>query len=292
MLGLPRPLAHDAPAMLANVRRNAHGDADRRQRWRPAREALWRVLDQEVEPAARVAVVGAGNADDLPLKRLAERAGRVDLLDVDPDAPRYARSRLPRALRRRIVSRHLDVTDGAADRITRAVRDDTAPARPTPPITPVGPIAYDVIVGDLFYSQLLSPALSDLGVPDHRAAGALHRYGQPLTDAVVARLHASAPTGHVIHLHDPLAWSLRRPQPFPIDDALARADDDRDPAHVLAGGHRPSGCEPRTSLERLGLAVLGTTWWRWPFAPGVDYLVCATVSAGRLHAHHAGAQAP
>jgi hypothetical protein len=112
-----------------------------------------------------VAVIGAGNADDLPLKRLAERAGRVDLLDVDPDAPRYARSRLPRALRRRIATRPLDVTTGAADRITRAARDATTPVRPTPPITPVGPLAYDVIVGDLLYSQLLAPALGDLACP-------------------------------------------------------------------------------------------------------------------------------
>ena len=37
------------------------------------------------------------------------------------------------------------------------------------------------------------------------------------------------------------------------------------------------------SLERLGLAVLDTAWWRWPFTPDVDYLVCATVSVGRLH---------
>src|SRR5215208_569314 len=257
MLGLPTPLPHDAPATLANVRRNAGGEPDRRERWRSARDSLWNVLDRHVARGARVAVVGAGNADDLPLERLAQRAARIDLLDVDPDAPRYARSRLPRALRRRIATRPLDVTTGAADRITGAARDATTPVRPTPPITPVGPLAYDVIVGDLLYSQLLAPALGDLGVPDDRAAETVRRYGQPLTDAVVARLHASAPTGRVIHLHDPLAWSPRRPQPFSIEQALARAADDREPAHVLAGGHGPPGCDPRTSLERLGLAALG-----------------------------------
>ena len=53
---------------------------------------------------------------------------------------------------------------------------------------------------------------------------------------------------------------------------------------MLAGGEGPIGRDPRISLGRLGLAMLGTTWSRWPFAPGVEYLVCATVSAGRLHA--------
>ena len=269
--------------MLANVRRNARSDADRLQRWLPARDALWNVLDRHVARGARVAVVGAGNADDLPLERLAERAGRVDLLDVDPDAPRYARGRLPRRLRRRIAARHLDVTNGAADRITRAVRDGTGRLGTTPAITPVSPIAYDVIVGDLLYSQLLAPALTDLGLADDRFADTLRRYGQPLTDAVVARLHASAPTGRVIHLHDPLAWSPRHPQPFSIEQALARAGEDPEPGHVVAGGQGPIGCDPRSSLARLGLAVLETRWWRWPFTPGVDYLVCATVSAGRLH---------
>jgi len=49
----------------ANSQRNAAGGSwQRRRRSRPA---LWALLDEYVAADARVAVVGAGNADDLPL---------------------------------------------------------------------------------------------------------------------------------------------------------------------------------------------------------------------------------
>lgn len=49
------------------------------------------------------------------------------------------------------------------------------------------------------------------------------------------------------------------PQPFSISDALARAAHDPTPGHVLAGGDGPTDCDPRTSLKRLHLAVVGPT---------------------------------
>lgn len=47
------------------------------------RDALWQLLDPLLSPTARVAVLGAGNGDDLPLDRIAARARDVSLIDLD-----------------------------------------------------------------------------------------------------------------------------------------------------------------------------------------------------------------
>ena len=64
--------------------RNARAEIDRHARWAPARDALWQLLDTHMHHDTRVAIVGAGNADDLPLTQLARRAREVTLLDLDP----------------------------------------------------------------------------------------------------------------------------------------------------------------------------------------------------------------
>jgi hypothetical protein len=268
-----------ASATAANVARNARADIGRRRRWAPARDALWASVAHLVADA-RVAVVGAGNADDLPLGRLARVAGRVVLLDVDAHAAAAARRRLPRTERRRVGVLEHDVTLGVADRIVCA-----AAAGDAPPVWAVAPVPlpdgpHDLVIGDLFYSQLVYPGLVDAGVPGEVADAIGADVGPRLTAAVVARLHASAPA--VLHVHDPLAWWPGHAQPVTLDAVLALAGRDPEAAVRLAAtGRGPQGWDPRAALERLGLPILDTTLWRWPFAPGVDYLACATLSGPR-----------
>jgi hypothetical protein len=150
---------------VANASRNGHAGRERRRRWEPARDALWDFVAPVLDDGARVAIVGAGNGDDLPLRRIAGRAGEVALIDIDPRAARGARRRLSRS-GRRIVSIGLpgrtahcratypaharisrtaservevighDVTRGTADAIVRKAledgrqRPDRPPARP------------------------------------------------------------------------------------------------------------------------------------------------------------------
>ena len=266
------------PAAAANVARNARAERDRRKRWAPARDALWAMLDDVVAPGARIAVVGAGNGDDLPIARLAERAGALVLLDVDPHAPRAARRHAPRAVRDRIELLECDVTGGAADAIAAAARRggelDAEPAEHALPGAP-----YDVVVGDLFYTQLLNPALVDLGLAPVRRDGLLARHQAALTRAAVRRLHASAPAGTVVHVHDPLAWWPGHPQPVALETVLAAARTDVAAALALvAGGDGPRSSDPRPAVVALGRAIAATRIWHWPFAPGVDYLVVATVA--------------
>jgi len=67
----------------------------------------------------------------------------------------------------------LNITDGAADTIVRAARDGTTAVLAPATIAPLSDTPYDLVVGDLFYSQLLAPALGDIGLDDHVSIDAL-----------------------------------------------------------------------------------------------------------------------
>jgi hypothetical protein len=305
---------------VANARRNAGAEFGRRRRWAPARDALWDFVGPLVEDGARVAIVGAGNGDDLPLRRIARRAGSLTLIDLDPLAARGARRRLGRSERSKVDVIGHDVTEGAADRIVlstlsgratdpialaapagtdrteaAARRNGGAPggdhwrasraadlphlaAEPDEEGRPLPGAPYDLVIGDLFYSQLLYPALVDLDVDPDRRAETLIRDAPSLTLAVVARLHSSAP--RVVHVHDPIAWWDGHEQPVTLDEVLALATD-RGPEAALtlaARGVGPGESDPRAVLADLGLTPAAASIWRWPFAPGVDYLAAATLA--------------
>jgi hypothetical protein len=270
----------DRPAAEANAARNAHRRPGRRARWAPVRDALWAVLEERIPPGARVAVVGAGNGDDLPLARIAAAAGSVTLLDVDPRTAGRARGRVRIGLRRRIRVVEHDATLGAADRAVREATRPAAPDAPVPdgPATPLPGGAYDVVVGDLLYSQLLYPALLDAGVPAARRRETIRRHGAALTRGVVGRLHASAPV--VVHVHDPACWGNGYAQPEALADVLAAAQERGTGAalELLARTKGPREADPRPALAALGVPTIETRVWRWPFVEGVDYAVVATVA--------------
>ena len=280
-------LATRGPASLANTRRNARATAARFERWAPARDALWALLDRHVPAGARVAVVGAGNGDDVPLARLAGRGAHVDLIDLDARAARGARGRVHGDLRDRVAVVRQDVTDGIADRLVRSAVSGDLPAPLEAPPEPVGSGGYDVVIGDLLYSQLLYPALRDSALQPERVGVVLARVDRPLVASVVRRLHASAPGGTVVHVHDPLGWWAGHPQRVTLEEILEAAANDTDAALALvARGHGPSACDPRAIALELGCDPIETALWRWPFQEDVDYLACATVirpGDSRLH---------
>jgi len=256
-----------APARWANVRRNALAEPDRHARWAVVREAAWRLLEPLASDGARIAIVGAGNGDDLPLARLARRADRLALIDVDPDACRAARRRRPLAVRRRMEVIDHDVTCGTADAIVAG----RAGAVARPDATPLPGAPYDLVIGDLLYSQLLYPGLVDAAASSAQQERTLSRR---LTLAVVARLHASAPCGVAVHLHDPVAWWPGHRQSFTVADVVTASGTSMEGALALARtGHGPHASDPFSAASALGSALVRMDCWRWPFARDVDYLV-------------------
>jgi hypothetical protein len=274
---MPPVDGHRRPSWEANAGRNAAAEVGRHGRWAPARDALWAFVDPHLAPGARVAVLGAGNGDDLPLRRIAERAGSVVLIDLDGVAARSARRRLPWRRRRQVEVIERDVTAGAADRIVlAAARGEAVDVALPEGRLPGAP--YDLAIGDLLYSQLLYPALFDLGIEEEVRAATLRAHAPALTRASVARLHASAPTA--VHVHDPLAWWEGHEQAVDLDGVLRLAAHEGTEAalEAVARGTGPAESDPRAALRSLCVPIADTALWRWPFAGGVDYLACATLA--------------
>jgi hypothetical protein len=240
--------------LAANRWRNARGDRARRARWAPLRDEVWRVVEPLVRPGGRVAVVGAGNGHTLPLRLLASHAA-LTLIDVDEAA-------LARSSRRlRVETLVHDVTEGEADRIV--TREPNAPPhRGSIRFSRLPGSPYDLVIGDLLYSQLLYPALLDRRAPD--LAQRLRTSGAALTRAVVTALHDSATT--VLHIHDALGWWDGHTQPFTLEEAIAHPG-------LIAKGFGPKEADPRPWVP----TIVATHHWRWPFKPGVDYLAVGTV---------------
>jgi hypothetical protein len=249
----------------------------RAHRWRPARDALWAVLDGRVAPGARVLVAGAGNACDLPLTRLLRRTDALTLLDVEARPVRAALAREPRGAGARVLVE--DVPAGAADRVVRAAAAGRAAPVPAQAdvAEPLGGAPYDVVVGDLLYTQLLHPSLTAAGLPAPRLDAAMLTHAQRLTDLAVARMHASlAPGGVAVHVHDVLGWWAGHQQPATLAEALRMAPSRALRAAARANG--PRGADLPGAIRRVGAVTVATALWRWPFAPGVDYLVAAFVA--------------
>jgi hypothetical protein len=258
--------------LAANARRNARGGVRRAWRWRGTRDAAWALLERHVAPGATVAVVGAGNGHDLPLRRLGRRAGRLDLIDLDARAVRATRRRLRLAgVRAQAITQ--DVTGGAGERIVRGVVAQRPP-RGTGAAPEIGRPPYDVVIADQFLSQLLYPALADAGVTGRALDGALRAHGQSLTNAVVAGLLRAGAL--VVCVEDVLGWWEGRTQPFTVEDVLAAAPEEQ--LALLERGTPARGCNGRLALTAAGATVVDRAFWHWPFAAGTDYLVCATVA--------------
>lgn len=259
---------------MANQARNARAELDRHRRWEPARAACWAAIDPWLRAGGRVAIVGAGNGDDLPLQRLAMSASEVTLIDVDRHALLNARRSVTRPLRSRVRIEIDDVTHGIADAHATSLIEGRAPATPGPyePVDlPGGP--YDLVIGDLFYSQLIYPALVDAGISPPEASQRSAVIAAETVRVAVERMHRSCPDGVVAHLHDPAAWWPGHPQPLGLDDILAEADVAR--IALLDGPH---AWDPRRAVVSLDIPIVSETVWRWPFSESVDYLVRCTIA--------------
>lgn len=262
-----------AIARASNAMNNAVHQELRFERWERARSCLWRVLDPLLADGARVALVGGGSCDDVPLARIAERAAHVDLIDFDIGSTDRALARLDASLRGRTAVLECDVTGGSADLILRAVRDETPLPEALPlPYDALGSGDYDLVVGDMLYTQLLHAGLIALGVAGARQHELMRRYDPHLTGALVQRIQASiASTGHAVHVHDLACWAEGHTQPLTLDEVL------EDPFWTWTRLLRHDNCDPHLALGKIGADIVDSAWWPWPFEPNKQFIVRATV---------------
>ena len=263
----------DAIARSANATNNAMHQAQRLERWETVRDALWQVLDPLIPEDARVALVGGGSCDDVPIARILQRAAHIDLIDFDISSTERALGRVPDEARERITVIEHDVTGGSADQVLRAIRDEQLLPDSLPlPYDALGDGGYDLVVGDMLYTQLLHAGLIALEVFGERQHELMRRYDPPLVNALVQRIQASlAPGGHAVHVHDVACWSTGHDQPMELEEAL------EDPFWMWTKLRRHDDCDPHLVLGRMGADVIESTWWGWPFEPNKRFLVRATV---------------
>ncbi len=264
----------DAIARSANATNNAMYQDQRFERWAGVRDELWTLVDPLLRDGARVALVGGGSCDDVPLARILQRAAHVDLIDFDTTSTRRALGRVADADRGRISVHEHDVTGGSADQVLRAVRDELPLPDALPlPYHALGSGDYDLVIGDMLYTQLLHAGLIALEVFGDRQHELMRRYDPPLVNALVQRIQASlAPGGHAIHVHDLACWATGHDQPMELDEAL------EDPFWTWTKLRRHDDCDPHLALGRLGADVIESAWWGWPFEPNKQFLVRATVA--------------
>lgn len=264
----------DAIALAANATNNAMHQDLRFQRWAGVRGALWTLVDPVLPAGGRVAIVGGGSCDDVPLARILERASAVDLIDFDPTSTARAVERAGARARDQLTAIEHDVTGGSADMVLRAVRDDTPLPEALPlRYDPVGSGDYDVVIGDMLYTQLLHAGLIALQVFGERQHELMRRYDPHLTNALVQRIQGSVhPGGHAIHVHDVACWSTGHSQPLELEEAL------EDPFWSWPQLLRHDNCDPHLALGRLHANVIDSAWWEWPFEPNKRFLVRASVA--------------
>lgn len=264
----------DAIARDANATNNAMYQDLRFERWQGVRDELWRLVEPLLTSTSRVALVGGGSCDDVPLARIIERAAHVDLVDFDSSSTQRAVGRLPLEHRTRVDVIEHDVTGGSADLVLRAVRDDTPLPDSLPlPYDALGSGDYDLVVGDMLYTQLLHAGLIALEVFGERQHELMRRYDPPLVTALVQRIQASlAPKGHAIHVHDVACWADGHEQPIELAEAL------EDPFWNWSKLRRHDDCDPHLVLGRIGADVSESAWWEWPFEPNKRFIVRATIA--------------
>jgi hypothetical protein len=269
-----RTKTDDAIALDANARNNAMHQELRLERWTGVRDSLWSMVDDVLESGARVAIVGGGSCDDVPLVRIIDRAASVDLIDFDTSSTERALARVDAGARERLRVITEDVTDGCADAILAAVRDDAELPMSLPlPYGPLGDGDYDLVIGDMLYTQLLHAGLIALGVFGDRQHELMRRYDPHLTNSLVQRIQSSLTVGgHAIHVHDLACWSEGHSQPLELDEVLA------DPFWTWTKLQRHDNCDPHLALGRMGADVRESGWWEWPFEPHKRFLVRATLA--------------
>ncbi len=162
------------PADLLGLhRQNNRESAELWQRFAPHRERVTALALAGDPVGGTVAVLGAGNCNDLDLPQLAARFAEIHLVDLDGEALERARARqAPGVAARLVLHAGVDLS-GAFDRLpafraTPATPTELAllPGSSVQGVRAALPRTFDRVISTCFLSQLLQSAFVALG-PRH-----------------------------------------------------------------------------------------------------------------------------
>jgi hypothetical protein len=240
----------------------------------------------------RVCVLGAGNAYDLELEELLTVFAEVHLVDIDADAVRGARLRVPEGPRQRVFTHAPVDLSGWFQQLERWGRMQVtpqelmaAPAVGAKGIAAVLPGPFDVVVSTCLLTQLQLSLLQLIG-DRHQLFVALREF---LTLTHLRTLAAlTKPGGRAL-----LVTDLCERAVFPA----GRPRDDADLAplmqELVAAGHVIHSSHPELIKITLGDdPVLARTFapaelsapWLWQNGPGRCFLVYALLLSQQLGA--------
>ena len=279
------------PTLFERAQRAEHsGNRETRDLWELFRSHRQRVTAEILALApggndargGRLALLGAGNANDLDLEALAARFDEVHLVDIDPAALSRATGRQSPAARAKLRSHAPVDLSGLYHQLDRGGRlppDDAMVTTGTAEVMRQLPSELDVVASCCVLSQM-SWALQRLASPDGMAVPALEQ--------ALLRIHLRAilrvirPTGAALLVSD-LTSSLFYP---PLDD-LAPGEDLRALTQKLAAQHVAyTVCNPdlvrqiiRHDAELTATCVPPTLGdpWLWTGPKALTYLVYPSV---------------
>ncbi len=255
--------------LRAAHRRHNRTTRDAWRRYAPHRARVMGLL--EAGPAGTLAILGAGNCNDVDLAGLAARFDAIALLDIDTKACRAAARRAGVE-----VAIHDVDLSGVLGRLTRWRRQPPGPdelrALPAAAVEAVRaavPARFDVVLTSGVLSQLVWSAMETFAVTDPALRGVA-------LGSVVAHLQVASsllrPGGALVVVADTLA----RPPDF------FRPFAEVDPLDLLVGLESRGLCLPGTELgvvsQALALSAVDVGLagaWLWAVSPQRTHLVYA-----------------
>jgi hypothetical protein len=186
-------MAKEQPGLLERARQaEQRGNRDGRDLWE--RYAIHRahvtaaILEQAPAPGGRLCLLGAGNANDLDLARLAERFAEVHLVDIDPTAISRALGRQTPETRAKLrVHAPVDLSGLFRQLEARGAKRDLVAAG-VPEVLAQLPADFDVVASCCVLSQM-SWALANVVNPVNAGGAGATDLSQATLEQALLKIH-------------------------------------------------------------------------------------------------------
>jgi len=281
------------PPKLVDYHRKNNRATD--TRWEGFAEHRTRLTALALEPPGQtLAVLGAGNCNDLDLVALAARFREIHLVDLDEEALRRARDRQPQEVARRLVLHAPVDLSGAFDRLA-AFKDKPAtaaeqarlPAASAQKVLAALPGPFDVVLSACMLSQLMHSCYVALGLQHPQ----LHMMAAALAVAHCRSMAAMlAPGGTGLLVTDTISTETYALEELWGDRPPLQQLEQIDRENRTLTGTAPSFLR-KIFREDPEVAPLATTPrliepWLWRFTDDITFLTYALVFQRRLSEEH------